>query len=215
MARSPFPIAWPPSVKRVRHRESSLFDKSRGFSSACKGAVHQLELMRGISHIVVTSNLPTRANGLPYSAGPGQISDPGIAVWWVKGGVEHALACDRWHTCVENMRAIEKTLEALRGIARWGTAEMVEHAFAGFAALPAGSGVESGVVPIPVEETWRDVFGLNGAQWTSLSAMDQLAIVKARHRSMMKEAHPDHGGAVAQAARLNAALQTAEWELMT
>lgn len=35
------------------------------------------------------------------------------------------------------MRAIEKTIEALRGLERWGAKEMVNAPFRGFKALPA------------------------------------------------------------------------------
>ena len=35
------------------------------------------------------------------------------------------------------MQAIAKTIEALRGINRWGTGDMMEAAFKGFSALPA------------------------------------------------------------------------------
>lgn len=212
MARSPYPLQWPPNVPRTRYRDRSNFDRNRGFATARDGVLHQLELMR-VSHVVITSNLPLRANGIPYSAGPGAISDPGISVWWVKGGVEHAIACDRWNSCVENMRAIEKTLEAIRGISRWGSAEMVDRAFAGFAALPPGTGEESGVSFVPEERTWRQIFGLDIEPWASLPAPDLLAVVKARHRDEIKKAHPDRGGSVEQAAIINAALAAAEKEL--
>lgn len=212
MARSPYPLDWPPNVPRVRYRDHSAFDKSRGFTAARDGVYKQLSMMSA-SHVVITSNLPLRSTGVPYSSGPGQISDPGIAVWWVKKGAEHAIACDRWNTCVENMRAIEKTLEAIRGISRWGSAEMVDRAFAGFAALPPGSG-EEGVAPVEQPKTWRQVFGLDIPPWTDLPPMDLLALVKARHREMAKKAHPDHGGTDAAMTLLNTALQTAEWELM-
>lgn len=212
MARSPYPLDWPPNVPRTRYRETSAFAKGRGFTAARDGVYKQLDMMR-VSHVVITSNLPLRANGVPYSAGPGAISDPGIAVWWVKKGTEHAIACDRWKTCVENMRAIEKTLEAIRGIARWGSAEMVDRAFAGFAALPPGSGTESGVAFVPESRTWRQIFGLDIEPWTSLPPADLLAIARTRHREQIKKAHPDRGGKLEDAVLLNAALEAAEAEL--
>lgn len=213
MARSPYPLSWPENVPRSRWRDQSAFDKKRGFTVARDGVYKQLDMMHA-NHVVITSNLPLRSTGVPYSSGPGQIADPGIAVWWVKKGTEHAIACDRWQTCVENMRAIEKTLDAIRGIARWGTAEMVDRAFAGFAALPAGSGTEYGVAPVrEPPKTWREIFGVNIEPWASLPPDDLLAIVKARHREKLKECHPDKGGDAALAVQLNAALQTATDEL--
>jgi hypothetical protein len=46
-------------------------------------------------------------------------------------------ACDRWDSVADNVQAIRKTIEALRGIERWGTGDMVQRAFAGFVALPS------------------------------------------------------------------------------
>ena len=40
----------------------------------------------------------------------------------------------------KNLRAIQHTIAALRGIERWGSTTMLERAFTGFAALPASTG---------------------------------------------------------------------------
>lgn len=45
-------------------------------------------------------------------------------------------ACEKWQDVYGNIYAIGKTIEALRGIERWGTGDMVEQAFTGFVALP-------------------------------------------------------------------------------
>jgi hypothetical protein len=214
MTRSPFPLDWPVGAPRKRWRDNSDFDKSRGFNAARDGVLDQLRLFKA-SHVVITSNLPTNGKGLPHSASVGQLDDPGIAVYWVKAGKEHVIACDRWRTCMENMRAIEKTLEALRGIARWGSTEMVEQAFAGFAALPPGSGTNAYTAPEQSRpKTWREIFGVNIEPWASLPLPDLLAIVKSRHREQIKEAHPDKpGGSLELTQQLNAALASAELEL--
>jgi hypothetical protein len=39
----------------------------------------------------------------------------------------------------DNLQAVAKTIEALRGIDRWGTREMVDAAFQAFAAIPASA----------------------------------------------------------------------------
>lgn len=216
MARSPFPLQWPEGWPRKRWPEQSKFDKSRGFNAARNGALHQLDLF-GAKHVVITSNLPTNSKGMPHSTTAGFIEDPGIAIWWVKNGKEHVIACDRWRSTVENMRAIERTLDALRGIDRWGATEMVERAFAGFAALPSGSGETVNSVPIPPKtQTWRELFGVNISPWKELPPRDLLSIVKARHREMIKDHHPDRHGEPKNAEismRINAALTAAELEL--
>jgi hypothetical protein len=210
--RAPYPLDWPEGVPRTRSRYGSDFDKSRGFNAARDGALDQLRLFRA-SHVVITSNLPTNSRGMPHSGSVGSLTDPGIAVYWVKAGKEHVIACDRWRTCMENMRAIEKTLEAIRGIARWGSTEMVEQAFAGFAALPPGTGEYTAPEHKPL--TWREIFKMAGMPaFEHLAAKDLLAVVKARHRELIKTAHPDFaGGGHMRAAELNAALAEAEKEL--
>jgi hypothetical protein len=155
---------------------------------------------------VITSDLPKRNDGLPYANA--SCSDPGIAVWWVENGRELVIACDRWTTVALNMRAIDLSLEALRGLDRWGASEMVRRAFAGFAALPPGA---PEVPEKPVRRNWREVFVVLALG--HLANSDLLAIVKARHRKLIAEAHPDAGGDGAIAAELNAALDDAEKEL--
>lgn len=133
--------------------------------------------------------------------------DPGIAVWFEYKRLERVLACDRWYRPEENLRAIAKSIEAMRGLERWGVADVMERVFTGFAtALPAGP---------PVERPWRDVLG---GTWpgADLDAADVLAIAKARHRRLISDLHPDdpdHGDSTARVAEINAALDAAEREL--
>jgi hypothetical protein len=144
---------------------------------------------------------------LPYanaSAG----GDPGIAVYWIERGNERVIACDRWNHVDLNMRAIDMSLVAMRGLDRWGAAEMVERAFAGFA-LPAGPGPTT--ARPPAKRPWREVLG--GIWPTALDAETTLEIAKGRYRVAIKAAHPDVGGDVAIAAALNVAMAEAESEL--
>ena len=40
--------------------------------------------------------------------------------------MSRAIACDKWDSIRDNLHAVAKTIEALRGIDRWGTGEMVD-----------------------------------------------------------------------------------------
>lgn len=207
--RSPYPLQWPPDTERTKSasRQRSRFGgNNRGRISpyeAAKSLREELRLLGAINP-VITSQLPTRSDGLPYS--DGTPSDPGVAVWFTLGGIERVFACDAWITPGENMRALEHTINAMRGVERWGVASAEERIFSGFAALPPGS---SGTVPSG-PPPWRETLG---GSWPELDAADTLAIAKARHRAAIQSAHPDAGGSHELAAALNAALAAAELEL--
>ena len=203
--RDPYPLQWPDGWKRSTSRGVPRF--TGAFARDRDSVIHQLKMRRG-SHIVVTSDLPTRNDGLPYANATCQ--DPGIAVYWIERGKEQVIACDRWRTVGQNMRAIDLSIEALRGLDRWGATEMVERAFAGFAALPPGS--NSSAPPQPARRSWREVFQVNGLE-QHVGPAELFVIVKTRYRDAIKKAHPDAGGDHAIAAELNAALAEAECEL--
>ena len=132
---------------------------------------------------VISANLTLRNDGLPY-ANQRQPDDPGVALYFERRGKQLVFACDRWAKVEHNMRAIVLTIEALRGIERWGSADMMDQAFTGFQALPA-------------PERWWQVLGVT----ESASAGE----IDVAYRRLAREAHPDRGGSDAAMARLNAA----------
>lgn len=209
MKRQPYPLQWPSRLQRTKpaDRRHSHFGKNgdRGGLSPHLTGVEVIDELRrlGANWWVITSNLPSRGTqGLPYADAP-KGDDPGIAVWFEFRRVERVFACDRWRTPAENLRAIAKSIEAMRGLDRWGVADVLEGVFAGFAAaLPPGP---------RAKRPWREVLG---GEWPDVVAPDDLlAIAKARHRRIIAVAHPDAGGSEDRAAELNAALDEAEREL--
>jgi hypothetical protein len=99
-----------------------------------KGIAHQLKLLKA-TNSVITSNLISRADGAP--AARQLADDTGIAVYFDYNGERHCRAIDRYKYFWENMRAIEKNIEAIRGLERWGGAEIVKTSLGGFKELPA------------------------------------------------------------------------------
>lgn len=98
--------------------------------------IHQIELMGGYN-LVVSTNLRRRQDGGIFAVDLRRgVEDPGVAVYFQRGDTRVCFCCDRYHHPWENMRAIGKTIEAMRGIERWGSAEMLDRAFTGFEALP-------------------------------------------------------------------------------
>lgn len=150
-----YPLTWPQARPRTeRHRrELARFDVT--FARARDDVIREVELLTGTRHgygrdpTIMSTNIALRRDGLPL-AGQRQPDDPGVAVYFKYNGVAMALACDRWTKVEDNLRAIAKTVEALRGIARWGTGDMLKAAFTGFTALPAPGG----------STDWRAVLGV-------------------------------------------------------
>lgn len=202
LPRKPYPLQWPEGWKRATNRLRPAFGSGQ-FTKVRDSVIRSLR-KRG-SFVVITSNLPTNSKGLPINIAT---DDPGVAVWWVQQGRDHVIACDRWRSAALNLRAIDMTLTAMRGIDRWGTGEMAERTYAGFAALPPGAPAAS-----TGKRPWREVLG-EGRSWPEELANDELlAVVKSRYRHAMSTHHPDHGGAVAFAAELTVAMEEAEQEL--
>jgi hypothetical protein len=220
MSRQPFPLQWPdgwtrtPARDRTRSRFGHRSSGQVSFSGARQALLDELSRL-GAANVVITSDLPTRNDGLPYASG--RAEDPGIAVWFILADArgnnqERVLPCDKWPTHAENMQAIAKSVEAMRGLDRWGVGDVVTRAFAGFNALPPGSGDGEPTAPQqPAKRSWREIFGMTAFE--TLAAPDLLAIARSRHRAAIKIAHPDAGGSHDDAAELNAALAEAEQEL--
>ncbi|WP_174479157.1 J domain-containing protein [Paraburkholderia bannensis] len=145
---------------------------------------------------MISTNVPLRQDGLPY-ARYATLDDEGVAVYFTIDGRQMCFACDRWNKVEHNMHAIVKTIDALRGIARWGTGDMMAAAFTGFSALPAPG----------APRTWREVLGLHSGE-------RNMDIVRAAYRLLAQKHHPDRpGGSHDAMTDLNAALAAAEKEL--
>jgi hypothetical protein len=176
-----FPLQWPPGRPRTKWPERSNFEVTLG--KAIRDVQEEVRRLGGAG-LVISSNLPLRRDGMPY-ANSSQPEDRGVAVYFRYKRKPMCFACDRWNRIEDNLRAISKTIDALRGIERWGTGQMVEQAFTGFTALPAP------------EQPWQ-VLGLD----TSRPTRDQ---IDEAHRRLAAEHHPDRGGDNEKMARINAA----------
>lgn len=209
-AATAYPLSWPPGRPRTpdSKRSKSKFGKAsqwqggqwggRQVSVAVGRDTLTSELKRlGARRVVISTNMELKNDGLPYS-NRRPPDDPGAAVYFLYRDREMAFACDRWRSVGENLYAIAKTIEALRGIERWGTGEMVQAAFTGFAALP------STVAPDP---PWRHTLGF------SPDANPTLAQAEGAYLAKASKAHPDRGGSEEAMKRVNAAIEKARREL--
>lgn len=130
---SAYPLQWPPHRPRSRFRGRGSFKTS--FARARDNIIAEVHRLGGRMTIIST-NIPLRADGLPYATFR-LPDDTGVAVYFQYKGKAMCFACDRYTGAEANMHAISLTISALRGIARWGTGDMMESAFSGFTALPA------------------------------------------------------------------------------
>lgn len=181
-----YPLQWPAGRKRATWRQTARFGSKHGMTlgRARDEVFKQIKLLGGRLPIL-SSNLQLRNDGLPY-ASQRQPDDPGVAVYFTYKGKQHCFASDCWNKVEDNVLGIAKTIDALRGIERWGTGDMLERAFVGFQALPH---MEA--------EQWFQVLGVS-----SRASRDE---IDTAYRSLAMKHHPDRGGDSAQMARINAA----------
>lgn len=182
-----YPLAWPLHKPRTptHRRERSNFGTRRSVTPGRvrDELVNEIALLGG-REVIISTNVPLRRDGLPYASASPVDGDPAAAVYFNRKGKPHCFACDQWQTVDENLWAIRKTIEALRGVARWGSGDMMEQAFTGFVALPAP------------EQPWN-VLAVGMA-----ASRDE---VEAAYRRLAMRYHPDRGGDAGEMARINAA----------
>lgn len=195
-----YPLQWPIGRPRVNRRERSRFNVS--LAKARDKLFNELRLM-GAKLPVLSTNINLRRDGLPYANQP-EPDDPGVAIYFGWKGKQVAFACDRWDRVRDNVQAVCHTIEALRGINRWGTGDMVEAAFSGFEALPA----PGMVTPRP----WWSVLGFSS---NDVALARGREFIEGIYRQKAKDVHPDTGGSNDQMSELNAAISQARKELET
>jgi hypothetical protein len=143
----------------------------------------------GGKNLVLSSNV-TLGNENP--------KDPGVVAYFELRGQSIAIPCDRWDKVSTNVKAIGLTVQAMRGMERWGAKHMITAMFKGFTALPARSGPSAweilGIVPEATEaeivDAWRykakDAHpdcGGSHERMTALNEAKDIALAMARNRS--------------------------------
>lgn len=130
-----YPLYWPegwPRTEQYRQKRAQFKDRS-----VAVGRRFLTEEVRrfGGTDLIISSNLALKLDGTPRS-NQRQPDDRGVAIFFKRGGVDMALACDVYTTVEDNLWALCRTLEALRQIERDGSPALINRAFKGFAQLP-------------------------------------------------------------------------------
>ncbi len=170
------PLTWPAGWDRHITKIDSRFGKWQDrvtIAKATRYVLKQLNMM-GVPdyNVIISSGLKLRQDGLPYS-NQNAPEDVGISVWWMEGKVQQVIALDKYNSIADNLYAIGKTLDAVRGIERWGGGEILNRAFTGFIALPDKL------------NNWRDVLG---------GSPKNLDEARSLYKIKRSESHPDKGG---------------------
>jgi hypothetical protein len=195
MAAEAFPLQWPEGWSRTpsQKRGQSRFGKNLGFNQITK-LQNELRLL-GAMHVVISSNVPLRQDGLPYSTETKRrYDDPGVAVYFTLKGKALSMARDSYATPWENIRSLILAIDAIRSIERHGGSTMMERAFSGFAAI----------APPTWKKPWHQVFGVKP---------DWRGDITALYREKAKNRHPDAGGSDQLMAELNVAYAEARADL--
>lgn len=186
-----YPLSWPAGWPRARWRASAKFGTGTGAGGVRRATIAeaisrlQAELDRlGAREVILSTNVELRLDGMPRSD-RGAPTDPGVAVYFTLKGRDISLACDKWDRVADNVIALAKHIEAMRGMDRWGVGS-IEQAFRGYEALPA---------PDP----WWVRLGLAGPTRCEREIRDA-------YRRASANAHPDRpGGSHDRMAAVNAA----------
>jgi len=184
-----YPLQWPMSWPRTQTPVPARFNTS--LAAGREGLLWELDRMSA-TNIVISSNMQLRRDGLPYSK-QSRLDDTGIAVYFTLNGEQRCIPCDRWDTPEDNLQAIRKTIEALRGLDRWGAKDIVDAAFSGFKALPENVTV--------TDMPWWLVLHIDPTSSTTEIRKAFVALAKAHH--------PDVGGDLAEFERIREAYEKA------
>lgn len=169
-----YPLTWPPGWPRCQSPQHSRFDTT--LAKARAGLLCELDRL-GARDVVISSNAALLKSGEIAGRQP-YLEDTGVAVYFALAGQQRVIPCDKWIRLGDNLRAIELTVAALRGLERWGTPGIVAAAFVGFYALPAG--------PASDGVAWWEVLGLP----PNASAAE----IERAYRRLVKATHPDVAG---------------------
>lgn len=152
-----------------------------------------------LNFVVISTNLRTRQDGLP-AGGQTEPLDPGVAVYFEMDGKARVMCCDRWNRVADNLAAVAATLEAMRGIERWGVAE-ASRAFTGFAPLPEPGRSRA-------RSCW-EVLGIRHADILGKTNTYGQTLINQAYRILAQTCHPDRGGSHEAMTELNNAREEA------
>lgn len=175
-----YPLQWLPQQPRTKKQERARFG-NHSPSKAGDYLIEELERLGGKS-CIISSNMQPRARGDGFYANQ-KVEDAGVVIYFILKGQSKAMACDKWDKVEHNLWALYLSIQAIRGLERWGGSEFLDGLFTGFKALPSPDDV---IVSAP--NYFEDCINQDD--------------VKKTFRNLAKELHPDRGGDPSEFAEL-------------
>ena len=170
-----YPLHWPFDYKRTPYYNRKRSQFKNTISGARDGLKEEVRRLGG-KDLIISTNIPLKQNGdLRAVFGRFKIEDPGVAIFFKWNKKDVSMCCDQYSNVWENLIALQKAIEAIRGLERWGVSEFLERAFTGFQALPESTSSESKI--------W-ETLGLTSKPAT-------FSQVEAAYKTMAFKVHPD------------------------
>jgi hypothetical protein len=175
----PYPLAWPIGFPRNETPEDSSFKMTA--AKSLESLLSEIKLLSGDTEPIISSNVPVKkSNGKMYSnVADDELHDSGVAVYFEFMQKQRVLACDKWKTPAENLRALALTVNAMRGLDRWGASAIIERAFTDLVALPEKSSFNQ-------KSVW-EILGLS-------EKPGDVKLLKKAYQERATKVHPDLGG---------------------
>lgn len=169
-----FPLQWPTGYPRTARPSDTYRFYPASFNAERSMLSDELVRMKA-KNIVISTNVPVKQDGNPY-ASYSKLSDVGVAVYFTVDNKAMALCCDKWNTIEANLKALKMSVDAMRGLDRWGVSDIMNRAFIGFKALPERA----------ASFPWWEVLGIS-----RICTRDE---VEEGYKKKAKIHHPNSGG---------------------
>ena len=176
MSETKYPLCWPhgkPRTPKIKQKHSAF----KGTTDKNRRELFDEIGRLGGSSVILSTNIKLRQDGFPYASQRAP-DDVGVALYFDYNNSKMCFACDKWNRIADNIKSITKTINAIRGIERWGSSDMMQQAFTGFEALPNPAQ--------NVNKEWWDVLECRRDA--------SVRVIEANYKRLRFDKHPDRGG---------------------
>lgn len=152
-----YPLYWPLGEPRTKNPKRSRF-VNNSLAKSRDEVLYEITKLNGKQPIIST-NIPVNKDGMLRSDYQRfKVQDTGVAVYFIYGGEQVCLSCDTYDKVYDNLKAIARTLEALRQISRDGVSDFLKKAFQGFTAIEAPKGRNCWqILGVPTQAAQADI----------------------------------------------------------